>query len=218
MIIPFYSIIIYVLFLLDIPGYNHISININEGLFSLVWYIVMVLWVSSKLVNVLKISSDIIYEKNRNSNILKKIKSFVFILLMILLITLMIISVLFIIYFLESIIGIKIYFIIFIIQLILEFIFITFLSSLIYKYIIPVKIKFKNILMLGCSITLIWYIVLLFYKLFIKFFGINSYYLLYGNIAKIIVFILMINLMVNVYIYGLIFNYYIVKIGKNNKV
>lgn len=211
MIMPAYSLISSTLSILEVDGYTNKLYFKGSGFIQILTIIFSIIWVSGKVVNVLNKSSSIIHEEKPKKEIGYFLRSYLFVFFIILLIVIEIVVSMFIIYLLENILGITKYYILVFIQFIIELLSITFVSSLIYKYIIPIKIKFYRILYLSFIITIIWYILIVGYKIFIKFFNLTSYFVMYGSVTNLIIFMIVINLIVSVYLYGLIFNYFIEK-------
>lgn len=209
MILPVTNIIINVLYALDIQEVTGNVNIIRNNLFYIISFFISFIWVSIRFMNALTISSDIIYrDVPPRKKIRRKILSFFLSSLFILLLVIQVTFILFVIYFIRNILKIKyLYFV----HLLIIFLTTSFLSGIIYKYIIPVKIKFRQTFYMSSVVTLVWYILTLVYNLLTDLFQKESYQALYGNLANLMLLMFWLYLMVGVYLLGLALNYYISK-------
>lgn len=168
--------------------------------------LITIIFIISKLTNILSVYSDIIYKDIEVRDKIKlKIRSIIFVFILILLIVLLIILSLYITYLNNKIFKLNNYFINSI-KMLINFISIVIINGIIYKYIIPIKVKFKNTVLVSLLITLVWYIILFIYQLNLNIF--NNYYLIYKSFANIIIFIWLIYFISYSFLFGIVINYY----------
>lgn len=216
MLLPVSSFIGSILGWLNLTPFVMYKYRLSQNIISLFTFVMSILWVSSKFANALTISSDIIYQDvEGRRGIKRRIFAFFFMIFFILVVIFQIVCLLFLIYFLKELVGIKEYYFIFWIQIILQFLAISLISGLIYKYVIPIKIKFKRTFLMSAIVTILWYSLTFGFRFIERYFGSTSYENLYGNMASTMLFMLWIYLIVLVYLYGLIFNYYMTKNTRN---
>lgn len=212
MIIPLSSLIVNVLQFLNVTTYetNH---QLAGNIVTFVISVISICWVSSKAVNALHITSDIIYQDVSPRLGLKRwVISFLLMLLIIVIIIVQIIVLLFLNYFFSRFINQKWQFLMIILQFIGQFLMIMLTCSIIYKYIIPIKVHIKQTFVLSVIVTSCWYIVTFFFKLIYPNSQGNTYQLLYGSAASLFVFIVWVYLLVYIFVFGIILRYYLNKI------
>lgn len=184
----------------------------NNNIFSVIVLFGSIIWISYSLVKSLNISSHIIYNNDvPNINFKSYIKYFLLIVILIFLIIIEIITVLFLLYFINTIVGIKIYILGVFIEFILQFISVTVFTGILTKYILPVHISFKRTIYIGMIMSIIWYLLFYVYNHIIVLFINNSYNNLYGIFSSQLITIYLIYLIVTSYLYVLLINYYIAK-------
>lgn len=209
MIVPISSLIINIISILEIKGLN---VYYSSNIISVIILLFSVIWISISFVNALNISTHIIYGTDKSKTTFKKwFKLFFLVFILIFLIIIVIVSALFLLYLLEIFIGIKAYTLLILIQFLLQFLIITLIISVIYKYVIPVHIKISRTFIMGLMTTIIWYILLFLYRIIIHNYFIASYSKLYGTLAPLLIAIFLLYIMVNISVYIILINYYIVK-------
>jgi len=209
MLIPLTSLITNILGYLNIPPFSPDEYLVRNNIISIIFFVISIIFVSSKAVNSLTISTNIIYSKKENKSFFKrKIFSSILMLAFIILVIIQIILGVFIAYFFKEVIKIKFYFLINILYLFLS---ISFVSSIVYKYIIPVKIKLKKTFFMSMVITVLSYTIIIIFNLLIKLFMNNSYNNLYGAASALMLFMMLLYMIVYVYLIGIAFNYYFSK-------
>lgn len=212
--LTFYIIIIFIPLstiinsLLDYLNIIKIESNLftDNTFFNTIILLITIIFIISKLTNILSVYSDIIYKDIEVRDKIKlKIRSIIFVFILILLIVLLIILSLYITYLNNKIFKLNNYFINSI-KMLINFISIVIINGIIYKYIIPIKVKFKNTVLVSLLITLVWYIILFIYQLNLNIF--NNYYLIYKSFANIIIFIWLIYFISYSFLFGIVINYY----------
>ena len=140
-IIPVISLLSNILNLLnlDIPILSEYQVTKQQNVASVIILAISIIWVASRFINALTVTSDVIYQDvKKRSALSRRILS---VLLMMGLVVLMIIQILVVLFFLnffKNILQISQYYILFIIQFVLQFLSITFILSIVYKYVIPI--------------------------------------------------------------------------------
>lgn len=208
-VIIFIPIITIINTLLDYLNVIDVDKNLltNNTLINSIILIVTIIFIISKLTNILSKYSDIIYKDVEIRDQLKlKIRSIIFVFLLIFMITLLIILSLYITYLNNQIFKLNKY-MINSIKMIINFISIVIINAIIYKYIIPIKVKLKNTIIVSLFITLVWYIILFIYQTNLNIF--NNYYLIYQNFTNIVIFIWLIYFISYSFLFGIVINYYI---------
>ena len=179
--------------------------------------IINLLWVSSRLLDALNIASDTVYYTVKaRSSWWRRLYSFILMIVFILIVIIVVIILIGISYlsglFVRSALFQKTPLLLSVIQigqLIVQFLAILALTTFIYKYTIPVKIKLKTVIK-TCSLVLVaWFVLTYIFQSFIITYQHESYSLLYGTLANTFLFLFWLYLMSYVFIYGLIYNYYL---------
>ena len=102
-----------------------------------------------------------------------------------------------------------------ILQIFLRFAFIVFFLSILLKKIIPIKVKLIRMLYLSSIITLLSFIVIKVYLWLYNYFGTDNMQNLYGNLYQVFLLVVLIYIIMNIFIYSIIFEYITYKLGKN---
>lgn len=181
-----------------------------DGTISSIILIINLLWSSSTLTLSFNQTSDTIYHSiEKRSYIKSRIKSFFLFLLIILLIISALIFIIVINHFIR-ITSIKIIkYLLYILELVGEFVSVWLITGFVYKKIIPVKVKFKNTLLTSLIITIIWYVLTNICFPVLGYFLIDNYTKIYSSFASIFLIIYYLYLIVYVFICGIIFQYYL---------
>ncbi len=216
LILPLFSLVV------NILGFFEIKVNLENNYFmlnntfSIITFIISIIFIAIRFMNALTISSDIIYQDiPPRKKLNRKILSFILTIVFVLLLVLEVIFILFVMYFIRNILKAKyLYFI----HLIIIFLSTSLISSIIYKYIIPIKIKFRRTYFMSSIVSIIWYIITLIYSFITELFQRNSYIQLYGALAGVMLLMFWLYLMVVVYLLGIAFNYYYFQKISGNKV
>lgn len=213
-IIPVISLLSNILNLLnlDIPILSEYQVTKEQNVVSVIILAISIIWVASRFINALTVTSDVIYQDvKKRSALSRRILSVLLMMGLIVLMIIQIIVVLFFLNFFKNILQISEYYILFIIQFVLQFLSITFILSIVYKYIIPIKIKIRKTFYISLITTLIWY-VLTFMFYFINYtLKLNNYDTLYGSMASLMLFIFWLYLIILALVYVIALNYYITK-------
>lgn len=199
------SAITYNLILIIFPLMILIDTIINKlwmGLgISSILFIISLIWSTSSLVLTFKQISDIVYyDIDKRGYIKSRFLSFLYCLL--------IIAFIIILLFLNLFVSLREYYIL---GFITEFLGIWLITSFIYKKIIPVYVRYYQMLAHSIVITIIWYIMSFLFTKVIRYFLIISYNKLYHEFAGIFVFIYFMYLLSYIFIGGIIYQYYLYK-------
>lgn len=217
-IIPIMVLLSNIFKFLQMDIFKEYQTTSSQNIISGISLAISIIWVSSKFFNALHISSDVIYQDvEKRTSINRRFKSIVLMLVLIVVITIQIVLIIYSIYFLKNILQINQYYIIFIIQFILQFISISFIVSLIYKSIVPIKIKLKNTFFISIIITLCWYILTVGFYIVNNILKLNNYDNLYGSTASIMLLIFWLYLIILVFVYIVALHYYFTKKRNVNK-
>ena len=170
--------------------------------------LINLIWSSSKYINGFNNASDVIYNNEKNRNIIVNRLSSIFIFLLILIaMSLELITILFANVIINYIIKNMILYAI--IQFIIEFILIFTIILLINKYVPPIKIRLQDVYFTSFISTILIYFLLLLFLLLIKFFErININFNIITIISLSFIIIYFINYCI---ILGLLLNYYMKK-------
>lgn len=213
-IIPIISLLGNILDLLDLnievlEGYR---VTREQNVISVIILSFSIIWVSSRFINALTVTSDIIYkDMKKRSPFYRTVLSVILMMGVIVLIIVQIICILFFLKFFKDVLHITDFYILFFVQFVLQFISISFILSIVYKYVVPIKIRMRRTFFISLITTLIWYI-LTFAFYFINYvLKLNNYDTLYGSMASIMLFILWLYLVILVLVYVICINYYITK-------
>lgn len=219
MIIPLSTLIISILHFLNVTTYE---VENNQFIGNWVTIIVAlgsIFWVSSKAVNALHITTDIIYQDVLPRQGIKKwLMTFLIMLLIIVIIIVQIIILLFLNYFFSRFIVQRWQFLFAVIQFIGQFLMIMLTCSIIYKYIIPIKVYLKQTFVLSVLVTSCWYLVTFFFKVIYQNNQHSAYQLLYGSASSLFIFIVWIYLIVYIFVFGIILRYYLNKITNQKQI
>ena len=170
--------------------------------------LINLIWSSSKYINGFNKASDVIYNNEKNRNIIVNRLSSIFIFLLILIaMSLELITILFANVIINYIIKNMILYAI--IQFVIEFILIFTIILLINKYVPPIKVRLKDVYFTSFISTILIYFLLLLFLLLIKFFErININFNIITIISLSFIIIYFINYCI---ILGLLSNYYMKK-------
>lgn len=206
--IPLLTIVEVILDYLNIISVDNILEH--ESYLSGILLIVSIVFIILKFISSITTYSSIIY-KERISNVRSIIRSVIFVFILILLI-----SFLFLISFYLDYLFKDLYEYYGVIKSLYLLFSITLVNGIVYKYIIPIKVKFKNTIFVSLLITIAWYIIFLIYKLGI--FKFNSYDLIYYHFSDVIVLIWLIYFLSYSFLLGIVINYYLDFKNKLNNV
>lgn len=187
-------------------------------------FLINMVWISSKLMNALNRISDLVYVKVENRNTIKlRIRSFVMMLLAVFLLFFDVVGIVVLNYFIdifyrESIPPIFILRFLFtdVLPFLSNFLGIALFVVLLYKYLIPIKVSFRNVLASSFLVTVGWYLLSIILRFY---FSINTNKsLIYGTFANIFVILIWLYFLSYVFILGLVYNYYrYLKLGKKSE-
>lgn len=201
-ILPFYQLILYIIQSLKIndnlyyPEFNGLTIK-N------IIYIFSTIWACSKFINTLHIISDIIFFETKERPRLKlRILSFIYTLFLLIIIVLEIVLVIYFGY-LKQYSNYKLYLIMSIVEVFFPLIIIASIFTLLYKYIIPIKIKISQTWKTSLVITVIVYILLILYQKIFNSILISKYVGIYGSLANVISLVLWIYLNCYIFLVGM---------------
>lgn len=174
---------------------------------------VSIIWLSSKLINVLSLSSDTLYKDKHRKRLRLRITSFMimFILLVVIIITIMIMV--FVNYWLDYLISIQetskfLLLFIHLLKILIQYLALIFLIAVVYKFIVPIKITLKETLITGLIIILVTGIFTTGYELIITKSKINKYLMYYGYLANFFLFLIWLYYVCYIFILGIILIYY----------
>ena len=164
--------------------------------------IINLIWTSSKLTNnLLKITTLIYFKKIAKSSFKRRIMAVILTIIFLLVATILIIMMLYLGYLKTKISPIG-HFLINLGQFIAPFIFLVILISIIYKYLIPIKIKLKKTLIVSLIITTLLFLITIIYQ---NFFSINlTYHNLYHLVTNFITFLIWLYLVCYLFLNGII--------------
>ena len=221
--------LVYFLLLVAIPMINFTLLTLSKigiingndfftikkhSIISLIMFIINIIYVTSKIVHILKRNMESIYQtKFSNNPIISRLKSMLLLSALFLLLIIEILIEVFIFNILE-ITEIP-YFLRNILQIFLRFAFIVFFLSILLKKIIPIKVKLIRMLYLSSIITLLSFIVIKVYLWLYNYFGTDNMQNLYGNLYQVFLLVVLIYIIMNIFIYSIIFEYITYKLGKN---
>ncbi len=169
-----------------------------------VFLVINILWISSQAVNVMNQSSDIVYQDVKNRSYWRnRILSVIYVVFMFLMIVAVILLIVYMSRLLANIMWLNL-----IVRFILQFGGIWIITSLVYKKIIPVKIKLKEVLISTLIINAIWYILTIVFFSVISNYIRGDYELIYGSLAGVFIFIYWLYLISYIFVLGIIYNYY----------
>lgn len=215
-ITPLINIIYGLLGELEIDKYQEFAFSNSLSIFSIIIIGINSIWVASKLLNITFIIADIIYVDIPNRSSLKlRIKSFIMMFALVWFIILEIIALL-------SLVGLmnylnqnsNWYYLTIWMEFICQFVSIVLLIGFIYKYVIPVKIKFRTAFFSGLLVSIVWYIFTFIYRIICNVFNLWSNVYVYGVMTNYLVMIMWIYFLCMVFIYGLILTFYLIQMTK----
>ncbi len=213
-IVPLMSLLSNILSLLeiDIELLDEYKVTTTQNVASVIILSFSIIWVASRFINALAVTSDVIYKDvKERSMISRKILSVLLMMAIVILMIVQIVVILFCLNFFRNILHITQYYVMFVIQFILQFVSIAFVLSIVYKYIVPIKIKISKTFYLSLITTLIWYILTLGFYYINYTLKLNNYDSLYGSAASLMLFVFWLYLVILTLVYVIAFNYYITK-------
>lgn len=209
LILPLINLVGNIIGLLEIEPPSSNNYFFINNIFSIVLFIISIIFISIRFMNALTISSDIIYQDTPpRKGYKRKILAFFLTIAFILLLVIDVSFILFVIYFIRNILKMKYFYFL---HLLIVFLTTSLISSIIYKYIIPIKIKLRQTFVMSSIVSIVWYALSLLYSIVIDLFKRNSYIKLYGSYAQAMLFLMWLYFLVNVFLLGLAINYYIFK-------
>ena len=221
-ILPLGGLVLYILgsLSIEVDGYPDLFGAIGNPRVSIVSSIILffnLLWVSSQLTDTLNIVSDVVYTDVKKRIFWKRrIYSFLITLLLVFIIVVEIIAFLVVSFLIKHLANNQIFYqyplllsAIHILQILIQFVGIWILTSFVYKYVIPVKVKLSAVLKSCLGVTIVWFTMTFLYQSFFVSFQQEAYTVLYGALANIFLFLLWLYAISYVFIAGLIFNYYL---------
>lgn len=200
--IPFYHLFLYLINQLGVLNYPGM-INREYSIIGIIGYVISAIWASSKFMNTLYIISDIIFFKTKERHRLKlRILSILYTFGLLLMI---ILEIVFMQYF--GYLKLKnhsiIYIVVSLIEIFFPFILLFTIFSFLYKYVIPIEIKFKDVWKTGLFISLIIYVLLILYQQIIQKYLLNKYLDIYGIFANIVTLLIWIYLNCYIFLIGM---------------
>ena len=211
-IIPFIQIIEYVLNKTKLLN----NMVFYPSMFYTIFLIVYLIWISSKFLHIIHQISDIIYYNiEERSHFKVRIKSFIY-MIIILLITLMLIVFTIYLSYVKNNIQANIIFIIEITQVFIPIIWIILLFMFLYKKIIPVKIKWSQTIRVGSITGLLIYISIRLYEQIVEVYLKNKYLTVYGRYASLVSLLVWLYFSCYIFLSGMAY-LFIKNTYKNNK-
>lgn len=200
--IPFYQLSVYLINKLEIVNYP-LMIDKGYNVIRVVAYIISTVWASSGFINTLHLISDIVFFETKERPRLKlRILSvlYTFGLLFIIIIEIVLVQ-----YFsyLKPKNHTIIYLLISLVEMFFPLIILFTVFSLLYKYVIPIKIKLKEVWKTGLLISSIIYILMILYQQIIQKYLLNMYLDVYGVFANIVTLLIWIYLNCYIFLIGM---------------
>lgn len=200
--LPFYQLVLYLIGKLEII--NHpFYINSEFSLLKVIVYIMSTIWASSKFVHILHLISDVIYFKvSERPRFKLRVLSFIYTIFLLFIIIVEIILVFYFSY-LKQHCNRVVYFIISIVETFFPFILLFTIFSLLYKYVIPIKIRFKDVWKTGLLIAFLVYILMILYQQIFQTYLLDKYINAYGIFSNIISLVIWIYLNCYIFLIGM---------------
>lgn len=200
--IPFYHLSLYLINKLEIVN-NSLMIERGYNVIGVVSYIISSVWASSGFINTLHLISDIIFFETKERPRLKlRILSvfYTFGLLFIIIIEIVLVQ-----YFsyLKPKNHTIVYVLISLVEMFFPLIILFTVFSLLYKYVIPIKIKLKEVWKTGLLISTIIYILMILYQQTIQKYLLIMYFDVYGVFANIVTLLIWIYLNCYIFLIGM---------------
>lgn len=175
---------------------------------------ISIVWLASKLINILSLSSDTLYKDTPRRRLLVRIASFIFMIILVFFFIALIVIFIFINYWLDYLIDSHsltrfIIILIKLIKIILQYIIIIVVIAIIYKFIVPIKIKIKTALLTGLMVTITSSLFSIIYEMIISQDKINKYLMYYGTLANFFLFLIWLYYLCYLFILGIIHIYYV---------
>lgn len=207
--IPLISIVQTILDYLNVIKVDNILED--QSVVSSILLIFSIIFILHKFTSNISEYSNIIYQEEVKKK--EKIKrSVVFVFILIILIVALFVFSFYLDYILMKLMVAK-RFLINIVKSIYMLFAVTLVNGIVYKYIIPIKVKFKNTFLVSLLVSIIWYILIFLYeKGILKF---ENYNIIYYSFSNIIILIWFIYFLSYSFLLGIVINYYLDY--KNNK-
>ena len=94
-----------------------------------------------------------------------------------------------------------------ILRLVMPFFLFWFIISVIFKYVIPIKVKYKDAFKICFVINAYYYVAAFIYRFIVKMTLWNKYTILYVNVAFVIIFLYFLYTLIYLFLFGLIWYY-----------
>lgn len=200
--LPFYQLILYLIGKLEItdhPLYIHQDFN----WLNMIVYIASTIWASSKFIHTLHLISDVMYFKVKERPRFKlRVLSFIYTLFLLFIIIVEIILVFYFGY-VKQRCNTPIYILISIVETFFPFLLLFTIFSLLYKYIIPIRIKLKEVWKTGLVIACLVYVLMILYQQIFQNYLLGKYMNVYGTYANIVSLIIWIYLNCYIFLIGM---------------
>lgn len=197
-ILPFYQLVLYFIAKLEIT-----NIGINDfhhfTILQMILYTISTIWACSKFINTLHLISDVMFFEVKERPKLKiRLLSLLYTLFLLCIIIVQVVLVMYFGY-IKYRCSHLIYVIISVVEIFFPMIMMFSIFTLLYKYIIPIKIKIKDVWKTGLLVSMIIYVLMILYQQVFKNVLFSKYANTYGGFAGIIS--LVIWLYINCYIF-----------------
>lgn len=204
-IIPFGELIQYMLWKIGVTEAEGNLFLFTNGIIPSILLLIQLLWVASKLLHTLHLISDLMYyDVKERSHLKLRILSFVY-MVGILVVTILLILILFYISHIKDTFPWAIRFIISFIEFLFPFLWLNVLFLLIYKYVIPIPIRFQETLPTSLVTSFFIYILLRLYQEIVYGYFLTKYQTVYGNFASTISFLVWLYLTCYIFLMGMVY-------------
>lgn len=204
-VIPFFELLEYILNKCGAIEETISNVEVFNGKWTTIYFIIYFCYVSSKLLHMLHQVSDLMYYNVKERPHLKlRIISF-FYLIIILLITVVMIVLLTYFSYIINRFSIPVTFFINFLQFIFPLTWIIFLFIFLYKKIVPVPIRWQETIGIACITGFIIYTILRLYQIIVMGYLLNKYKTVYGNFASLISLLVWLYLSCYIFLSGMVF-------------
>ena len=204
-IIPFEELIQYMLWKIGVTEAEGNLFLFTNGIIPSILLLIQLIWVASKLLHTLHLISDLMYyDVKERSHLKLRILSFVY-MVVILVVTIFLILILFYISHIKDTFPWAIRFIISFIEFLFPFLWLNVLFLLIYKYVIPIPIRFQETLPTSLVTSFFIYILLRLYQEIVYGYFLTKYQTVYGNFASTISFLVWLYLTCYIFLMGMVY-------------
>lgn len=204
-IIPFGEMIQYIMWKLGIQEGEGTLFLFTNGLIPSILLFIQLIWVASKLLHTLHLIADLMYyDVKERSHLKLRILSFVY-MIGILVVTILLILILFYVSHIKYTFPFGIRFILSFIEFLFPFVWLNVLFLLIYKYVIPIPIQFRETISISLITSFFIYILLRLYQEIVYGYFLTKYQTMYGNFASMISFLVWLYLTCYIFLIGMVY-------------